>query len=68
METVGALAQDAEMNLNETLTIAAQSEPETAGMISEQYAPELAMADVDIVKARQMRDVLREVVACEMGR
>lgn len=68
METVGALAQDAEVNLNETLTIAAQSEPETAGMISEQYAPELAAADVDIVKVRQMRDVLRKVVACEMGR
>ena len=68
METVGALAQDAEVNLNETLTIAAQSEPETAGMISEQYAPELAAADVDIVKARQMRDVLRDAVACEMTR
>ena len=68
VETVGALIRDAETGLDETLNIAVQSEPKAAELAVEDFTPELAAADADIMRARLARDVMRQAAACETGR
>ena len=65
---MGELQQAAEIGLDETLNVVAQSEPKAAEKAIDDFMPDLAAADADITRVRTIQEVIRQAAACEVGR
>lgn len=68
VEIMGELQQAAEIGLDETLNVVAQSEPKAAEKAIDDFMPDLAAADADITRVRTIQEVIRQAAACEVGR